>query len=55
MADITINDLKTTGAEFFADSESFMSEITDEEFNISGGLIWTTVTVTLLFIPQNAY
>ena len=38
MANITIVDIKPAGAEFFAESENFLGDITDEELNISGGI-----------------
>ncbi|MEH2334413.1 hypothetical protein [Nostoc sp.] len=32
MANITVNDIKPTGVELFADSESFMEELSNDEF-----------------------
>jgi hypothetical protein len=37
MANITISDLRPTGAELFTDSESYMNELTNEEITITGG------------------
>ncbi|WP_293075286.1 hypothetical protein [Moorena sp. SIO3H5] len=37
MADIKVNDLKPAGAELFADDESFINELTNDELNIIGG------------------
>jgi bacteriocin-like protein len=40
MSDLNINDINSTGAELFADSESFLQELSDDEMmNISGGLM----------------
>ena len=40
MANIKISDLRPTGSELFADSESYMAELADSELDVSGGL-WT--------------
>ncbi|MEA5598446.1 hypothetical protein [Rivularia sp. UHCC 0363] len=37
MANITINELFPTGSELFLDSESFLSELVDEETNLTYG------------------
>jgi hypothetical protein len=40
MSNISISNLNPTGSELFADDESFMSDLTDREFNsINGGLL----------------
>jgi hypothetical protein len=39
MAKIKINDIETLGLELFADSESFLTSLSDDEINhIQGGL-----------------
>lgn len=39
MASIAINDLRPAGADLFAGSENFMSDVVDSELNtVSGGL-----------------
>ncbi|NEO77966.1 hypothetical protein [Moorena sp. SIO4G3] len=37
MADIKINDIKPAGADLFADDESFIKELSNDELNIVGG------------------
>ncbi len=37
MANIKISDLPNTGYELFSDSESFLSDISDNELQITGG------------------
>lgn len=40
MSNISISSLNPTGSELFADDESFMTDLTDQEFNsINGGLL----------------
>lgn len=56
MASIKISNLQPAGSDFFNDSESFMSELTDSEIvNTQGGLnitITTTVgPITIMTIP----
>lgn len=55
MASIKISDLHPAGSDFFNDSESFMSELTDSEIvNTQGGMITTTITTVIIPIcfPQ---
>lgn len=42
MATIKISDLHPTGSELFSDSESYMSELGDNELEIVNGGIWST-------------
>ena len=40
MANINVSELSVVGSNLFSDSESFMAELTDQEFNtITGGLV----------------
>ncbi|WP_424100629.1 hypothetical protein [Moorena producens] len=42
MANIEVNDIKPAGADLFEDSQSFLTELKDDEFNkIVGG--WTFI------------
>lgn len=38
MADIKINDIKPVGFELMDDSENFLSDLTDSELDVVGGL-----------------
>ena len=38
MANITISDLRPAGFDLFSSSESFMTELNEEEINIKGGI-----------------
>jgi hypothetical protein len=38
MAEIKINDLHPAGCEFFTDRESYLSDLTEEQFTIWGGV-----------------
>ena len=52
MATIKISDLHSAGSELFMDSESYLSELTDEELNMAhGGFAskQSTVTCGLVF------
>jgi hypothetical protein len=42
MANITIFDLRPVGADLFCDSENYLSELTEEENNLMGGIYWTS-------------
>jgi len=45
MANIKVSDLQPSGYELFSDSESFLSDISDNELQISGGdIAWTDRT-----------
>jgi hypothetical protein len=37
MATIKINNLNTSGSDLFNDSESYLTELTEEEMNLTGG------------------
>ena len=37
--DIKVNDIKLAGTELFEDSESFISDLSDNELEISGGFL----------------
>jgi hypothetical protein len=39
MADIKIENLNISGSELFLDSESFLSELDNDELNVLGGLM----------------
>jgi hypothetical protein len=55
MATIKIADLRPVGSEFFADSESYLNELTDDELNMTQGgstpvcsVVWTITIVSLI-------
>ena len=55
MATIKIADLSPVGSEFFADSESYLNELTDDELNMTQGgstpvcsVVYTIVIVSLV-------
>ncbi|WP_017318970.1 hypothetical protein [Mastigocladopsis repens] len=39
MANIKLNDLRPVGSDFFADNESYLNELTDNELGVTGGII----------------
>lgn len=50
MANINISDLRPTGSELFSDSESYMSELGDNELDIiNGGAITTPVCISISY------
>ncbi len=52
MPNIKISDLHSTGSELFSDSESYMNELGDSEFNtINGGSGWPCAIVSGLLGP----
>ena len=54
MAYITISDLRPAGSDLFVDSESFMSELTDDELGLQGGGFWATVGTLVTSAPSIA-
>ena len=44
MATIKITNLYSTGSELFQDSETYLNDLTNEEINLTGGLIFTRST-----------
>ena len=48
MATIKIANLNPVGSAFFNDSESYLNELTDSEMNVTGGIVWTVVAVTVV-------
>jgi Ca2+/Na+ antiporter len=54
MAYITISDLRPAGSDLFVDSESFMSELTDDELGLQGGAFWATVAAAVTSLPSIA-
>jgi hypothetical protein len=44
MADINISDINLNGFELFADSESFLNELSDDEINLLKGGDWSTMS-----------
>jgi len=51
MANIKIEELKPAGSELFADSEDFMDELSDGEFdNTHGGGSWWLTPITPITI-----
>ncbi len=59
MATIKIVDLNPVGSEFFADSESYLNELTDDELNMTQGgtieFIILTVITHYTFRPIYVY
>jgi hypothetical protein len=53
MATIKIVDLSPVGSEFFADSESYLNELTDDELNMTQGGS-TPVCITVVTIVTAA-
>ncbi len=41
MSNIKIKNLNTNGSALFKDSESYLSELTEQELKITGGFYWT--------------
>lgn len=49
MATINISDLHPTGSELFSDSESYMSELGDNEFaSVNGGILTSPVCAVVV-------
>jgi hypothetical protein len=60
MATIKIVDLNPVGSEFFADSESYLNELTDDELNMTQGgtspiLVSIALTVIIYSPPVYVY
>jgi hypothetical protein len=60
MATIKIVDLSPVGSEFFADSESYLNELTDDELNMTQGgtstILWSiALSVIITSPPVNVY
>jgi hypothetical protein len=57
MAKLKINELKVTGSELFEDSETFLTELTNEEIATAmGGRIYSpTVGTTTIIISISPY
>lgn len=49
MANITISELRSAGADLFSDSESYLTDLTGSETlgSVNGGLFWFGVAVGL--------
>ncbi len=47
MAKLKINELQVTGTELFADAETFLNDLTDEELKgaVGGQLLYTTTII----------
>ncbi|MFB2978650.1 hypothetical protein [Microseira sp. BLCC-F43] len=50
MTAITISDLHPAGSDLFLDSESFLSDLSDSELQIQGGLFYPTITTPVITI-----
>ncbi|MEH2116003.1 hypothetical protein [Nostoc sp.] len=46
MASIKISDLRPAGYDLFADQESYLMSLTEDELGNQGGAIWTVITTT---------
>jgi hypothetical protein len=54
MANIKISDLQATGYELFSDSESFLSDLSDNELQITGGGFTNKTWHWTSLIPSSA-
>ena len=55
MATIKIADLNPVGSEFFADSESYLNELTNDELNMTqGGSTPACISITVVTIVTAA-
>jgi hypothetical protein len=54
MASINVHNLNPIGSDLFADSESYLKELSETELNQQGGLFWATlvspVTITFWYL-----
>jgi hypothetical protein len=56
MAKLKINELKVTGSELFEDSETFLTELTNEEIATAmGGSIYATIGTTTTITSISPY
>lgn len=54
MANITISELRPAGTQLFLDSESFINELTNEEFNLTKGGASVVPTIIIYLTPGYA-
>jgi hypothetical protein len=54
MSTIAILDLSPMGYDLFLDSESFMTDMNEDELGIQGGGFWATVGVVVTSAPSIA-
>ena len=47
MANIKIDNLRPTGTELLSDSESYLTDLNQDELNIQGGFTWVIPIVIL--------
>ena len=47
MANIKIDNLRPAGADLLSDSESYLTDLNQDELNVQGGLTWVTVVIVL--------
>jgi hypothetical protein len=45
MANITISNLHPVGSELFSDSESYLKELSEEDFGVQGGMSGSMITL----------
>lgn len=50
MATIKISDLTPVGSEFFVDSESYLNELTDDEFNMTKGGVTPGIIASITIV-----
>lgn len=50
MTAIKISDMHPAGSDLFVDSESFLSDLSDSEIQIQGGLIYPFITTPVITI-----
>ena len=55
MASINISELRPVGSDLFSDSESYISELSEGELGIQGGLLQLLTVVAITLYPGNAY
>ncbi|MBN3962300.1 MULTISPECIES: hypothetical protein [unclassified Nostoc] len=44
MASIKISDLRPAGYDLFADQESYLTSLTEDELGTQGGAVWSVIT-----------
>jgi hypothetical protein len=54
MATISINDLTLAGYYLFADDETYLRDLSDEELGLSGGIVPTTTMRTTIIVISTA-
>jgi hypothetical protein len=50
MASIKLNDLSPAGSDLFADSESYLSDLTEDDLEVHGGAISTPICAVVVIV-----